>query len=141
MCTPQTTDDEAVVRAYCDAWLAGDVMAVLAMYHDDLTLMWPGRHPLAGTYQGVSTAVEALLALDAATNRVPVEVIDVLGGAHGAVAIVRERWSRGDHDSIEVQRALHYTVRDGRLHTCRVFEFDQPSIDDWLAAAETPFRR
>ncbi len=138
--TTAKTDDATVVRAYCDAWMAGDVMAVLALYHDDLTLMWPGRHRLAGTYEGMAAALDALLELDAATNRVPVEVVDVLDGEHGAAAIVRERWCR-DGASIEVLRALHYTVLEGRLRTCRVFECDQPAIDEWLSAAETAIPR
>ena len=32
MTTADTPDDVTVVRAYCDAWMAGDVMAVLALY-------------------------------------------------------------------------------------------------------------
>ncbi len=136
-----SVDPVDVVRTYCDAWLAGDVMAVLALYHEDLTLHWPGRHPWAGTHRGRDASVAALLELGEATGRTPVEVVDVLGGDDGVVAVVRERWSRGDGataETIDLLRALHYTVVDGRLHTCRVFEFDQPAIDDWLAAPTTP---
>ncbi|MEM9134908.1 MAG: nuclear transport factor 2 family protein [Actinomycetota bacterium] len=132
-----------VVSAYCDAWLAGDAMAVVALYHDDLTLTWPGRHHLAGVHRGREASIEALLALGALADREPVEIVDLLAGRAGAIAVVRERWTRPTADaeaaggpaSIEITRALDYTVIDGRLATCRVFELDQPAIDDWLGEA------
>lgn len=124
-----------VVRAYCDAWSRGDAMGVLSLYHDDLTLEWPGRHALAGVYSGQAAAVDALLELQAITNRSPVELVDVLVGEHSVMAVVRERWIAEDDDgsaTIEVTRGLDYTVVEGKLHTCRVFEMDQPAIDDWI---------
>jgi len=129
-----------VVRAYCDAWMAGDVVAVVDFYHDDLTLHWPGRHRFAGTYSGQQASIEALLVLQGVTNRQPFEIVDVLASDGGAVAVVRERWSNdsgaAEPSSIEITRALHFTVLDAKLHTCRIFEFDQPLIDDWLAAGD-----
>ena len=126
-----------VVTAYCDAWLAGDAAAVLACYHDDLTLDWPGRHPFAGTHVGLDAALEALLGLQAATNRLPVEVVDVMAGRHGIAVIVIERWSRpradGEPEVLEHARVLEYTVEAGQLRTCRVYESAQRDIDDWLA--------
>jgi len=32
-----------------------------------------------------------------------------------------------------VTRALDFTVLDDKLHSCRIFEYNQPAIDDWLA--------
>ena len=134
----QSNDPVSVVRRYCEAWMAGDTVTVVATYHDHLTLTWPGRHRLAGTHVGQQASIEALLNLQAATNREPVEIVDVMAGEHGVIAVVRERRGRvrdnGEPESIEVTRALDFTVRDAKLATCRIFELDQPAIDDWLGA-------
>lgn len=123
-----------VVRTYCDAWMRGDALAVLALYHDELTLEWPGRHRLAGVHTGQAAAIDALLALQAITNRLPLAIIDVLVGAHSVMALVRERWTGDDGEvaSIELVRGLDYTVVDGHLHTCRILESDQRAVDDWI---------
>ena len=129
-----------VVRAYCDAWLAGDRMAILGHYHPDITLLWAGKHRLAGTHCGLPAALDALMALQAVTNRVPIDVVDVLGSPAGAMAIVRERWTKGSadslSDSIMLTRALSFTVVDEKLRTCQIFEFDQNAIDAWLSETD-----
>ncbi len=123
-----------VIRSYCDAWIAGDTMAVVAMYHDDLTLEWPGRHRLAGTHSGQQASIKALLDLQAITNRVPTKIVQVLGGPESVIAIVVERWTApGDpSETLEHTRALEFTVQDNQLHTCRIFETAQREIDDWI---------
>lgn len=130
-------DAAAVVRSYCDAWMRGDAMAVLEHYHRDLTLVWPGRHRFAGVHDGQAAAIDALLALQTITNRTPTEIVDVLVGEHCVAVVADERWTVDPDDataeSIEVRRALDYTIVDGKLRTCRVYEADQPIIDDWIA--------
>lgn len=125
-----------VVRSYCRAWRRGDTGAILALYHPDLTLDWPGRHRLAGRHVGQQAAVGALLALQEITNRVPIDIADVLVGQHSVMALVTERWRTDPNDeqdeSIELRRVLDFTVCDGQLHTCHVFESDQPAVDEWI---------
>lgn len=117
--------------------VAGDTAAVLALYHKDLTLDWPGRHRLAGTHVGQDASIEALLGLQAATNRLPVKVVDVMAGQNGIAVKVLERWSRlgtaGQPEVLEHTRVLEYTVEDNQLRTCAVYESAQGDIDDWLA--------
>ncbi len=133
--TSSSESDVDVVRRYCDAWLAGDTLAVLSLYHEDLTLVWPGRHPFAGTHVGSQAAIEALLAVQELTNRVPVEIVDVLEGSSRSAAVVVERWTRetdGVPETLEHRRVLEYTVVDQKLHTCRVYESAQADVDEWL---------
>jgi len=89
-----------VVQAYCDAWMAGDVATVASMYHEDLTLEWFGEHRLAGTHVGLQRSIEALLELQAATNRTPTEIVEILDGPSSVVAIVNERWTSANGDDV-----------------------------------------
>ncbi len=131
---PRMIENEAasIVRSYCDAWLGGDTIKILSLYHDDLTLYWSGRHHLAGTHIGQGESINALLALQALTNRKPLRVVDIFTGTDSVIALVVEQWSR-DTETIELTRALDFTVANGKLRTCRIYESNQPAIDDWLS--------
>lgn len=125
------------VRSYCNAWMSRDAATIAACYHPDLTLHWPGRHRLAGTHEGRVDALAALLELQTLTARVPIEIVDLLDGDRSVVAIVRERW-RNERESMETRRALEFTVADGQLRTCRIYETDQAAIDEWIGTATAP---
>lgn len=126
-----------VVRQYCDAWVAGDAMAVLGFYHSDMTLEWPGRHRLAGVHRGLDASLEALLDLQAATNRVPHEIVGVVAVHETVLVVVVERWSSSDGArSIDLKRILEFTISDGKLRMCRIFESDQPAVDEWIDRAQ-----
>ena len=45
------------VDRYAGAWLAGDRAALAACYHDDFTLHYFGRNPLAGDHTGKAAAL------------------------------------------------------------------------------------
>lgn len=123
-----------VVRRYCEAWLAGDVATVLSLYHDDLRLEWFGQHRLAGTHRGQQASLDALLAVQAATDRTPTEIVEILDGSDSVVALVHERWTDPADASkvLNHLRALQFTVRDSMIDSCRVFETEQGAIDAWL---------
>ncbi len=121
-----------VVHDYCDAWLAGDVGALFDAYHDDVVLEWAGTHHLAGTHRGKDAALTALITLQAATDRKVVRVNDVTVGERSVVALVTEQWTR-DGVTLELDRALEYTVADRLILTCRIYESDQAAVDEWLS--------
>ena len=81
------TEPEAVVRAYTDAWLAGDLAAVVDLYHDDLVLHYGGAHSLTGDHVGKDAALTALLTVQARTERVPLAVLDVMASADHATGV------------------------------------------------------
>ena len=123
MTTPGT-----VVRAYTDAWLAGDIATVLDLYADDIVLHYGGANPLTGDHRGKDAAVTVLLAVQEKTQRVPTEVIDVMEGTTYAAAWVREQWVV-DGESVELMRLLTYRVADGKLAECWLFDHDQALVD------------
>lgn len=127
------TSPGSVVRAYTDAWLAGDFMAVLDLYHDDLILHYGGSNSLTGDHVGKDAAITVLLTVQTKTDRVPIEVIDVLESDAHASAWVRERWIV-DGDPVELMRLLVYRVADDKLAECWLFDCDQALVDRVLSA-------
>ena len=127
------TTPGSVVRAYTDAWLAGDLTTVLDLYHDDLVLHYGGSNPLTGDHHGKDAAITALLIVQAKTERVPIEVIGVLESDEHASAWVRERWIV-DGEPVELMRLLVYRVADRKLAECWLFDHDQALVDRVLSA-------
>jgi len=126
------TEPETIVRAYTEAWLAGDVAAVVDLYHDDLVLHYGGAHSLTGDHVGKDAALTALLTVQARTERVPVAVLDVMASDEHATAWVRERWTVDGEDH-ELTRVLVYRVADGKLAECWLFDTDSALVDRALA--------
>lgn len=116
-----------VIRRYADAWLAGDAVAIVACYHDDFTLHYPGDHALSGMHAGKLAALTVLAQVGKRTNRRPVAIIDVLAGETRGAMIARERWQVGD-DTAEIERVFVYTVRDGLLVECWLYDADQAVV-------------
>ena len=117
---------ERVLRAYATAWLASDLDTVLASYHDDIELHYMGQSPLAGTHRGREAAFVALGQASARTQRVLIDVEDVLvGESLGALIAVEDL----DDPPQRVRRVLLYRVEDGKLRECWLFDEDQRFID------------
>lgn len=122
---------EAVAR-YAAAWLAGDRAGVVASYHDDFTLHYFGGNPLAGAHRGKQAALGVLAEVTRRTNRKLLGIVDVMSGPERGAILVRELFSR-DGRTAEVERLLVYSVRDGLLWQCWVYDQDQTLVDEFLA--------
>ena len=121
-----------VVERYCAAWRAGDRGALANLYHDDFTLHYFGRNPLAGDHVGKAAAMRTLMEVGRRTNRKLLEIVDCMAGPHRAVVIAREAFERAGQRA-ELERVLVYTIKDGRLHHCWVYDGDQAVVDRFLA--------
>lgn len=119
-------ETERVLKAYAAAWMAGDLEAVLAAYHDDIQLHYMGQSPLAGTHAGRDAAFAALGQASLRTARKLIEVEDVLvGESLGALLAVEDL---GDPPR-RVRRVLLYRVQDDKLRECWLYDEDQRFID------------
>ncbi|MFM8530562.1 MAG: nuclear transport factor 2 family protein [Ilumatobacteraceae bacterium] len=117
---------ERVLRAYAEAWAAGDLDRVLAAYHDDIELHYMGMSPLAGTHSGRDAAFVALGQASLRTSRKLIEVNDVLSGDLLGALIVTE--DLGDPPQ-RVRRVLLYRIDDDKLRECWLFDEDQRFVD------------
>lgn len=122
-----TADETSrVLKAYAAAWLASDLDAVLAAYHDDIELHYLGDGPLAGTHVGREAALAALGQASVRSERTLVAVEDVLvGDSLGALVAIEDL---GDPPR-RVRRILLYRVLEGRLRECWLFDEDQRFVD------------
>jgi len=122
----------AAVTRYASAWLAGDRAAIAACYHDEFTLHYAGRNPLAGTHRGKAAAFAALAEVARRANRKLLGVDDIMAGPRRGAILVRESFSR-DGRTAELERLLIYAVRDGLLSECWVYDRDQAMVDAFFA--------
>jgi ketosteroid isomerase-like protein len=120
------------VSGYAAAWLAGDRQAMLASYHDDFTLHYFGRNPLAGIHRGKPAALAILAEVTRRSNRKLLGIVDVMAGPERGALLVREIFQR-DGKTAEVERLLVYSVRDDLLWQCWVYDQDQALVDAFLA--------
>ena len=120
------------VSGYAAAWLAGDRQAMLASYHDDFTLHYFGRNPLAGIHRGKPAALAILAEVTRRSNRKLLGIVDVMAGPEHGALLVREIFQR-DGKTAEVERLLVYSVRDQLLWQCWVYDQDQALVDAFLA--------
>lgn len=119
------------VSRYAAAWLAGDREGLLASYHDEFTLHYFGRNSLAGVHRGKPAALAILAEVTRRTNRKLLGIVDVMAGPGRGALLVRELFNR-DGKSAEVERLLVYSVRDGLLWECWVYDQDQALVDSFL---------
>jgi uncharacterized protein len=120
------------VSRYASAWLAGDRAALAACYHEDFTLHYFGRNPLAGDHAGKAAALGILAEVTRRTNRRLLAIVDVMAGPERGALLVHEHFER-DGRTAEIERLLVYTVRDGLLCECWVYDQDQTLVDVFLA--------
>lgn len=120
------------VRRYADAWAANDFATIVEAYHDEIVFHYFGRNPLAGVHRGKAACLAVLKQIREKTNRKLLEIVDVQAGQRYGLVVARERFERAGN-SVEVERLLKYTVRDGKLAECWVYDEDQRLIDELLS--------
>lgn len=126
-------ETQQVLSAYAKAWMAADLDAVLAAYHDDIELHYLGQSPLAGTHAGRDAALSALGLASTRARRQLIAVEDVLvGEALGALIAIEDL----GEPPRRVRRVLLYRVEDGKLRECWLFDEDQRFVDQLWSREE-----
>ena len=122
----------SVIERYADAWQRRDP-AAFALYHPQFTIHWFGDNPLSGTHVGAAKVQRALMELARRTNRSLVKIVATLAGPERGAIIARESFGAGDA-RIEIDRVLIFTVADGLLRECWVYDADPTLLDRFFAA-------
>jgi uncharacterized protein len=122
----------SVVRRYADVWLANDLRAIVDIYHDELVFHYFGRSTLAGTHRGKAACLAILKQVREKTNRKLVSIQDVLAGEHFGLIVAIEQFERSGVP-VQIERMLRFSVRDGKLAECWVYDEDQRLVDEYWA--------
>lgn len=131
---PRRSDQTAdVLHRYAQAWSAGDLTAILDAYADDVVFHYFGTHDHAGTHVGRHAAVTAMAAVSAKAARTLIAITDVLVGSDDLGAILAVERLERDGAAVEIHRAFHYRVAEGRIAECWVYDQDQRLVDRFLA--------
>jgi ketosteroid isomerase-like protein len=130
----QEAEIRETLTRYAAAWTAGDLAAIAARYHDAFTLHYAGRNALSGDHVGKAAALKTLGDFGRRTKRKLVEVVDIMAGRDRGAIIARERLTV-DGEPVEIERVLIYTVKDGLLHECWIYDSDQSLIDRAIGLA------
>ena len=123
-----------ILNGYMQAWTGGDLATLMACYHDDFVLHYFGANALTGTHVGKAAALGVLGEFSRRTARQLLGTPAVLAGADRGVILAREKLGV-DAAVVEVDRVLVYTVADGRLRECWVYDADQAMIDRLIGSA------
>jgi ketosteroid isomerase-like protein len=94
-----------LLRGLLEAFSAGDVQAMEASFHDDVTWHAPGTNRFSGLFHGRAAAMQRLAHMREAGISTNFDVHDVVANDEHAVALVH----------------LHLEVADGR-------RYDQPQV-------------
>lgn len=132
MTTTTTTTDAELVRSGYDAFAAGDVPAVLALFSADITWHIPGRSPVSGDYTGHNEVVGFFGALgERSAGTFSVHVQDILdNGAGTVVALVTESAERNG-ERLDVPEVHVWRVQDGKATSFRAFKHDDYILDEF----------
>lgn len=122
---------QRAVDRYAAAWLSGELSAIVACYHDAFTLHYFGRNALSGDHVGKAAALKALAEFTQRTKRRLLGIVATAAGAERGTVIAREALTVGGK-TVEVERVLVYTVANGLLRECWVYDQDQRLIDDYI---------
>jgi len=124
----QEAEIRETLTRYAAAWTAGDMAAIAASYHDAFTLHYAGRNALSGDHAGKAAALTTLGDFGRRTKRKLIEVVDIMAGRERGALVARERLTV-DGEPVDIERVLVYTVKDGLLHECWIYDADQSLID------------
>jgi ketosteroid isomerase-like protein len=121
----------ATFRSIYTAFTSADMDALAAFFDDDVVWHSPGRHPLAGTYEGRDATFASFAEeFERSGGTYSVEIHDVLANDDHIVALLHARASR-EGKRLDQDYVIVFGVRDGRVHAAWEVWKDQASVDEF----------
>lgn len=121
-----------LVRSGYEAFAAGDVPAVLAIFADDIEWHIPGRSPLAGVYTGPDEVLGFFGSLMERSNGTfHLDIHDVLDNGADKVALLLTEVAQRNGASLSASAVHVWTVQDGKATSFRAFTADEYEVDEF----------
>lgn len=127
-----TQSNAELLRSGYEAFAAGDVPAVLAIFSEDIAWHIPGRNPLSGDYTGHDEVLGFFQALVERSNGTfAIDVHDILdNGEDKVVVLVTHNGQRNDKQ-MSVAAVHVWRVQDGKATSHQSIVADDYETDEF----------
>ena len=121
-----------LIRSGYEAFAAGDIPGVLAIFADDISWTIPGRSPLAGVYTGHDEVLGFFGQLmERSDGTFNLEISDVLDNGADKVAVLVTEIAQRDAASLSDPGVHLWTVLDGKATSFRALTADDYMVDEF----------
>jgi ketosteroid isomerase-like protein len=121
-----------IIQSGYEAFAAGDVPAVLAMFSDDISWNIPGRSPLAGTYTGPDEVLGFFQQLGERSNGTfNLEVRDILDNGKDKVVLLLTETAQRDDKSLNAEAVHVWGLQAGKATTFQAYIADEYTVDEF----------
>lgn len=121
-----------IIRSGYEAFAAGDVPAVLAMFADDISWHIPGRSPLAGTYTGPDEVLGFFQNIgERSGGTFNIDVHDVLDNGEDKVVVLLAETAQRDDKLLSVSAVHVWGLQGGKATTFQAFLADEYEVDEF----------
>jgi ketosteroid isomerase-like protein len=126
------SDAAELIRSGYEAFAAGDIPAVLAIFADDISWTIPGRSPLAGVYTGHDEVLGFFGQLmERSAGTFNLEITDVLDNGADKVALLVTETAQRDDASLSDPGVHVWTVLDNKATSFRALAADDYAVDEF----------
>lgn len=123
-----------LIRTGYEAFAAGDVPAVLAIFADDIVWHVSGRNPLSGTYNGPEEVLGFFQNLGERSNGTfNLEVHDILDNGKDKVVLLLTETAQREDRSLDESAVHVWDVQDGKASRFQSFIADEHAADAFWA--------
>ncbi|MDX1619643.1 MAG: nuclear transport factor 2 family protein [Nitriliruptorales bacterium] len=125
-------ENEQLIRRGYEAFANGDMETLDEIFADDITWHSPGDNPLAGDFEGKQEVLGVLGKIGEITDSFSQEIHDVLANDDHAVALVKNRATRGG-ETFESTAVHVYHVENGQVTSFWNHTYDQAKADAFFS--------
>jgi uncharacterized protein len=131
------TETPGNITRYANAWLAGDLMAIVECYDENIVAHYGGTSAFAGDHQGRTRFIEVLLDTSSRARRTLISVDQIHDdGDSGALFVTESIDIEGT--ITQIKRGLRFRVANNRFVECWLFDQDQHLVDRAWAQPPSP---
>jgi uncharacterized protein len=121
----------ATFQSIYAAFTTGDMDTLATFFDENVVWHTPGRHPLAGTYEGRDATFASFAEeLELSDGTYDVAVRDVLANDEHIVALLHATAERGDK-RLAQEYAIVFAMRDGKVRGAWEVWADQPAVNEF----------
>lgn len=130
--TETVQSNAQIIQSGYEAFAAGDIPAVLAVFSEDIAWHIPGRSPLAGTYTGHDEVLGFFQQLGERSNGTfNLDVHDILDNGDDKVVLLLTETAQREDKSLDTYAVHVWGLRDGKATTFRALLSDAYEADEF----------